>query len=427
MHPLIISTSNVGPNGPEVRRRGSPFWFLLLCLAAVGPAQAGNAEVGVTVATALEYDDNVTLASTPGAETESDLVFRLGPSVGVRLPWQDHDFSLDLSADYRRGLDTGITDANISARAGVNLNFPGGLRLSFSDAYSKTGFDQELREEAGTPDSDSNRIQLAASYAFGQRLKAEASYSRQEQDFDLEGRSSAVDRVIDAVEGTFFVPVTRSAVAHVSYSLEHQDSPDRTERTYRNDSYRLGLSWETPHRLSLRLELGQGSLDFDQTEQDDFDGIVTEIGARLKLTERTSAELAVGRDEFGELSYDGGLTYQNETDFRASLSFSRQTRPSFSFVFDSAVVHSERVALSVGDQLANRFSVSLSADYQLQESAFSDEKRNDRLVSASLEVSYPVQKWMKLGGHYRYAWRTSNDESLDFTGNRFGLNATFSH
>ncbi len=397
-----------------------------LLFVATSHGEGGEQTIDLAVTTALEYDDNVFLVSDPGRQRASDVVLRVAPVLGVRLPHRDHSFSLGLDADYRKGTDTDIEDLNFTGTAGIELNLRNGLQLSLSDAYTQTSFDQELQEETGTPDYDRNVLRVGASYVPVDRLRVAASYEQERQDFDEGGGVSASDRDTEGLEASIMIPLTRSIVGTVSYTSREQTSPQRPDRDYTDDAYSVAARWQGPSRFVFWLEVGEQAIDFAFPDQSDFDDTTARVGTEIKITEFINGEVSIGQGVFGETVYDGGLDYRNDTDRTVSLTFDHRTSPSFSFVFQSRVVETNRVDLSVSDRLAERFTLTLGAGYQSQESVLDPEQRDDQVWTGRLNIDYPVQEWLRLGFSYQYGWRTSSLESFDFTDNRFGIFGRFS-
>ncbi len=401
---------------------------LLLLPWAGGPSEAielGNADLTATVSAATEYDDNVRLSSGADQEPESDMVFRLTPSLGIRLPVGEHSVSLGISGENRRGLETGISDLNFSAGAGVDLDFPVGLRIGASGDHTQTRFDQELQEEAGTPDSAATTFQTTVAYTYVERLRGEVSFGHRQQAFDQEAQTPTVDRDVASFAATVFVPLTREyLVSRLSYSLEEQDSPQRPERNYTDESYRIGAEWTGPVRFSFSFDIGQQAIELGE-DQGSFDETVFELGTVVRFTDSTHGEVRIGRDGFGELTYRGDFSHRRDRGFEASFSFGQQTQPSFSFVFASTVLQTTQANLSLSDRFAEDFTVTLGAGYQLQESPFSKEQRDDQVWNGRLEVGYQVvESRLGLAARYQYSSRTSSVGSATFTNNRVGIVAT---
>ncbi len=387
--------------------------------------EAANTETTLGVRASAEYDDNVTLVSTPDGDRGSDVVLHISPQIGFKLPHRDHSFSFSLNADYRRGTDTDIEDLNFTGAAGIELNLRNGLKLSLSDTYTQTAFDQELQEETGTPDGDRNALTVGAVYVPVDRFQVAATYQQQRQVFDKSGTESAADRDTDSFEASVTIPLTRSIVSTIRYSSEELASPQRSDRDYADDAYTLGARWQGPSRFVVWLELGEQTVDFATPGQSDFDDVTAKFGTEVKITESLNGRAAVGRGGFGEMVYDGSLSYGNDAGRQVSLTFGHDTQPSFSFVFESSIVQTSRVDLSFSSKLAERFSFTLGAGYQTQESVLSTEERDDQAWNGDLNIGYPVQEWFSLGFSYQYARRTSSLESFDFTNNRIGIFGSF--
>ncbi|MCP3963511.1 MAG: outer membrane beta-barrel protein [bacterium] len=400
--------------------------LILLFIHAVR-VEAEKADPTFELTASAEYDDNVTLVSEAGRAAESDLVFRLRPVIGVTLPHRDHKLLLSLSGDYRKGTDTDTEDLNFTGTAGIELNFSNGLQLNLADTYTQTSFDQELQEETGTPDSEGNALRAGVSYIPVDRLRISATLEQQETDFEEGQGVSAADRDTDTVEISVAIPITRSIISTISYTSEELVSPQRPDRDYTDESYMVSFRWEGPERFAVWFDLGDEVIDFADPGQSDFDDSTATIGTEVKVTEFLSGSASIGQDGFGELTYDGSLSYQNDTDRQMNLTFGQDTSPSFSFVFQSRVVQTSRIDLSLTDKLAERFTVTLGAGYQTQESFLAEEDREDEVFSGRFTVDYPVQDWLKLGFSYQYSRRTSSLETFDFTNNRIGLFGTLTY
>ncbi len=402
---------------------GLACFSLLFVATSYGEGSGRPTALAVTVA--VEYDDNVTLVSNPDRDRGSDVVLRISPHVGFQLPHRDHSFSFGLNADYRKGTDSGIEDLNLAGTAGFELNFSHGLQLSLSDTYTRISFDQELQEELGTPDYDQNFLTVGASYVPVDRFGVTAAYTQNKYDFDKNGDESAADRDSEAIETSVSIPLTRSIVSTISYTSEELVSPQRSDLDYADDAYAVAARWQGPSRFVVWLELGEQTVDFADSGQGDFDDITARVGTEVKITEIINGAAAVGRGVFGEMVYDGSLSYSNDAGRRVSLTFAHRTKPSYSLVFDSSIVQTSHVDLSVSNKLAERFSFTLGAGYQNQESILNPEERDDQLLTGRLNIGYPVQEWFKLGFNYQYARRTSSLESFDFTNNRIGIFGSF--
>jgi hypothetical protein len=380
------------------------------------------------VVTGAEYDDNVNLFTQmeipTGESPESDFVWFVSPEIEARVGYRDHSFSLGLTSDYRQTKRSGFGGLNFSSTAGADLQFPKGLNITLSETYTQTDFDQALHEEAGIPNNLMNVIQVGALYVPKNRLKVAASYERQEQIFDIPG--GKVNRNIDSGKFSLTVPITRTMVSNVSYVLRDQASPERPDRVIAGERYTAGARWQGPNRFTLWFDGGRETIDFESTPATDFaNGIVFEFGAEVHLTELLDGSLTLGRDGFGEPTYEGNLSYRNDPDFNASLSFSEKTETSFSFVFADKVLRARRIDLVLDKyNLWERIFVSMGIAYQYQESVFSEEERDDRVLSGTVQMGYAIDDRFRLGVRYQYSKRSATIDSFIFTNRRYGLVAT---
>lgn len=411
------------------RRDGSRFRTALLASAVLAcglllPSELAafelrNSHLTTELRLLLEYDDNANLAST-GRRAKSDLFLKLKPRIELSVPRDDHEFFVELEAGYRYGLDTEISDLNLSATSGFELVFPGGLELGLTDTYRRVDYDQALQEEAGTPASDSNLIQLDAAYTFVERLEVAGGFSRRQKEFHFPGGRDVSDDV-DRIDGRLDIPVSRSTVVYAAYSQTDQESAERPDREYVEESYRVGGRWSGPNRFTFYLEVGRAETDFELPAQPDFEETTVGVGAEVKVTDSTAVSLSLGLDGYGETAFSADFAYNGQQELSFGLSAAQLTQPSFSFVFESAIFQSRQVSGRFSKGLSDRFVLRATASYQLQESFFSDERREDEVVTARLAFDYPVQNRLRLGAYYQRAERSSKTAITQFDNNRMGF------
>ncbi len=372
-----------------------------------------------------EYNDNVTLSSGMNEKIEDDIVLKFIPSVRAFLPYKDHNFSLGVVGDYRKGTSTSLSDLNMSAVSNMNLNFPGGLKISVSDQYTKTRFDQALFEEDDVSTSQSNTASVVSSYIISRRVRLDGEYFHKWE--ESESGSEVMTRYTDDFKGKLFFPVSRNnTIMYLSYNVTVQDYEDRAVNNYINNRYLIGLKWAGPSRFSLFAEGGYEELDYSHAKDGNRDNYVGNIGLDVKFTETTDGSVYIGRDVYENLVYKGDVTYTYSENSSVTFSAGKKTESSFASNQLNRTFESTRYKLQFVKVMGNNITANLFGAYILhKDSQINDEEQNDKVWIGRAKLSYSVNESLDVGAIYLYAKKNSNINEAEYKNNRFGIFANY--
>ncbi|XOF34051.1 MAG: hypothetical protein ACL93V_01770 [Candidatus Electrothrix sp. YB6] len=383
--------------------------------------QLNNTEAFAKITFNTEYDDNINLSSglEEDDELKNDLLFHAVPAIELIHSYIDHKFHFGLTGDYRKGTSSNISDTNINTSAGIDLNFPGGLSVNLFNIYTDTTFDQNLTEEAETSDRRTDRYQIHAAYKFGLRLKAEGGYDHLWQEFDDEPESTVYDS--DTVDGRLTVPVSIAWESYFSGFLETFESEQAVERNCDTLRYLFGVQRRSrSKRLFIWLEAGYEHIDYTADERNDFAEVIGATGAKIVFTPRSSISLSLGKNGYGRIKYAALFRHNYSDKLDVRLSADKRTRKSFSVVTDEQFYDTARLKLSLSTAFMEKFKVSLEGSYQLLQYT---EPVTTWTGRAALD--YQIQDWLKVGGHYQYSSRTSDNTAREYDDSRIGFFITF--
>ncbi|MCI5144061.1 MAG: hypothetical protein D3923_00720 [Candidatus Electrothrix sp. AR3] len=386
--------------------------------------QLGSTEGTTALTLNAEYDDNINLSSgtKQNAAIKDDILLHVIPAIDLTHSYLDHAVHFNLTGDYRKGTDSNISDINTKTSADIALNFPGGLSLGFFDLYTNTTFDQQLDDESGLSDNRSNRYEVNAAHKFGVRLRAEGRYEHTWKEFDDQPDKRVYDT--DTVEGRVTVPVSTSWEAYITGFFETLDSEQAKERNRDDRRSVLGLQWSGAYRFSLWLEGGYEQIDYEASEKEDFAEPMGEIGGKITFTPRSSMSLSLGKNGYGNLKYAGLLSHNYDDKLNIQLSVNKDTNTSFSTTLDEDIYERTKFQLALRTTFMNRFLANFIGSYQVLD--YGEFSEPVKTWLGKMSVDYPIQGWIKVGGHYQYSFRKSDHTETEYDNNRIGLFVTFS-
>ncbi|MCC7431089.1 outer membrane beta-barrel protein [bacterium] len=384
----------------------------------------GNLQVQNQLGLRNEFNDNVNFADGKTEKAKKDFVFNITPSINALLPYKEHRFMLNFRSDYRKGTSTNLSEFNINTNGSVNLNFVKNLKVILDDTYSKTTFDQQLSDnETGLSDRQSNTYGAKVSYVFVKRLNTSIGYNHRWEEFDDKPVKTA--RNIDSFNGDFSIPLSETVYTYFNYRFQTQDSKERTNRNFDDNSFQLGLRWEGPNRFSFWFDGGYQKRNYENAQTDDFKNAFGEVGIKILFTEKTDFDISFGKDGYGNTAYDGSLTYNYSEDFNLSASVRRNTQDSFSESI-SSTFQSTYANLQIKKKFIEKISASLNAGLQLNkfDSSVTSATTYKTWVSG-FNFDYSIQKWVKVGSSYQYFFRDAKKQQDKYTNNRAGVYFNF--
>jgi hypothetical protein len=405
----------------------------LLCLGLTVPKegqalQFQNTEVVPKITLSAEFNDNINLTHDA---SEDGMVYHIAPGIAVNHRFKDHTLYFDLNGDHRENSSNSDSVLNIKSRAGVDMNFAGGLSLGIWNLYDSREFDQEIHDllqdndinipETNRTDYTSNTFNVNAAYTAVERMRIAAGYERDWEEWADIGDEGDVERNVDTFSGRLSMPLSREWLVYTAGSLRSQDSDQRPHLNYDASRYLLGAEWSGPNRFTFWGEAGYEKIDYDLGEAEDLSEFVAELGTRVRFTQRTNMEFALGRDGYGNMIYRGIFTHLPGRDDRLRLSLVKATQEQFLFTSVPTSYEATRISLSYRKALMERLTAGIEGGIQLQDFDTDDVS----IWTCKATIGYSLRDWVTTGFHYQYSTKSSDRAENEYDNNRIGVFVTF--
>ncbi len=418
---------------------------LLCATLAVPAAAAGDAagsrtfDLGLDVA--FEHDDNVSLGSgISAAEAEqSDWVWHTRPTLTFAVEQAHSAYGVDVTADYRKGVDTSLEELNLSAAGLVEWELEGGWDFTLFDRWVSTEFDQEVffsvddpaAAEPGISTSRANTYGGEVSFSPRRLLRLDLAYDDTNETVDFDNDDPALatsdERDLMHASGRLQYPVSDAVALFVAYQLEDQDASERLSRTYDDQRAVVGASWRSQIGGRLSLEAGRQEIDFVDTPDTDFDHTVGLVKYQQELGETMTLQLAGGVDGFGATVFDGLFEHQVEDLGTTRLRARKFTQKSFSSRSSSRILDAVLASFSWERRFRQSWLAALSLNFlnlQSAEDVIGGVPQDDDSLNASVRLSYDLRRPIRVAAYYRWSERRSNTPANEFTDNRLGVLVT---
>lgn len=281
-------------------------------------------------------------------------------------------------------------------------NMRGGLSLQVVDRYTRDQDKYDVESIFGVTEDefDSNIALATADWNITEKLRVKFEYSNFWLDYDEDFNSyqDRADNVFD-LYGYFNYSVK------TAFFLEGKIVDVQYDSATENDNSQTfiygGIKWDTTEKVSLLAKAGWQNKEFDNDEigfdrRGDYDGLVIDVQASYKFTEKTSLNLDLYR-------------VNEETD---SVLASDKT------VLGATLGYKQKFTEKVHGLLAVNYE---DAEYtQLVE-----EDRDDTYFSVQPAAQYLFREWLMGEISYQFENRDSTDDLFDYQTNTVFANLKF--
>lgn len=343
------------------------------------------------------YDDNVYALDLNKVH---DWYFLTSPGIMLKLGRWDNTVELEYRTDIYRYVDTGdfndVEDHFIRAGAGFKLH-----RLSFRvNDLATRGHESRQQVNAAITGAGLNRYwsndaSAGASYELSSKTKFELSYDNYFIDYS-NASLDFQDRMDNGVTGDFYYHITpkTSLVAEGVYRNVHhyQDTPE-ANRLNSNEYWAMaGVTWDITAKSTGTVKVGYEWKDFGAGRKN-FDSPVYQVYIDHKFTAKTAVRLE-------------GLRQANETD-DPRVDYYTMTSGSLSLFYNPLTKLELKPYISAVNDL---YSGELTVDGDTA-------RRSDLLISAGIDFTYRMNKWVSFTVGYKHTKRSSNLTFYDYTDN----------
>jgi hypothetical protein len=374
--------------------------FLETLAAAKGNIKVGDLRIHPGLEVQEGFESNIYNVSE---HEKYDYINTITPGLLLSLGTK-HEFKAGYALDinsYHEHPREDFTDQ--VGKAGVRLNFPVGVWLTFDDKYEKTKDprpeERQLRASHWTNDMD-----MGVGYLFpAEKLSLEASYLQSYLKYD-QNANEVLNKRNDLFGATLYYRFFPKTSAFIQYEYGRNDFIDSTDESTDKDSKahaaNVGLKWDATARLSGTLKSGMKRMEYDNRVDPNGDkynekDLWSVSGAlQYKVSKRTSIDLTLNRS-LNDTAYggDGDSTYSGA-----------------SYYIDSSGT------IGLNQKLAQKISLSLDVGYKDHKynSLETDKRgRQDYIVDAGGEVTFEVLRTVAVSLEYKYSDADSNDEDRE--------------
>lgn len=375
---------------------------------------AGKLSPDLTVSTS--YDDNLTSATsneieTFGIEVSPHLLYEIKNN--KNLYYIENEFT---SMTYEgSGQDDYIDNKfQLGYEYTPTKRTYAGIRGEYFKSHDArgTGQTEGIGALATTPDKWHHYlVEGNGAYGSGKsKGRAELDIGYVSKDYDNHRERTFVrDRDDTYANARFFyrvMPKTSLVMEGRFTNFNYEQDPVRVPRSSVDSStssldsntYQalLGVTWKSTYKTTGFAKFGYIKKDFDAGERKDSDGF----------------------------NWNVGIEWQPKTFSRFNFSTSRSYNETDGF---GDYVESDTIAASWNHQwhkLSPKLGTTINVSYSDNTYPGSDSGRDDDLLSVGVAIDYRIQRWLNLGGSYRYDDRDSSLSLFGYDRNRFELFAT---
>lgn len=400
-------------NSLVTRRALSKFGFLLSALAANAMAQSppGSIPVGPMFAypeieVAAKRDSNIALV--PDATRKADTIWYLRPAIRLEAKQGVNIYTLSYRGEYGR-FDSQTTDDfenhDFGARADMTLDARNNLKLGlqYQDRVDPRG----TLNLAATPTPNQWRQpSVTGLYTYGAedargKLELQGGYLDKRYVNNRDLGTAALDNNQTDYGATFLWRLMPKTYATFNLRQTVFDYKAATSTYDSTNTYALiGLRWEATAATSGKFSVGNLTKKFD------------------------GAGRAAGRQDESQLAWEGGISWKPLR--YSSVDYNTQRLVNDATGLGDFIVNQTHQVLWT-HAWNSRFSSNLSGSYMSDKfarapiAAIGGADRNDTTKSVGLKLSYSMQRWLKIGAHYNYTLRDSNDNTSDYKRNELML------
>lgn len=377
-----------------------------------GNIHLGPLEINAGLSEKITVDDNIYQVSGKGEDKQSDVINTYTPALNLLLPLRglfpvsdQSDISLDWHSDilnYKDHADQNQQNHFFTLNA--KFRFPRGFDVIIYDNYVDTWGTAGSETDTLHPRiSNTGRITVSAPDYF-RRIDVDFSYTNEETEYD-EAALVRANRNEHAF--TMKIPYKLSPKITVfpeyTYGITNIDRPDiggpgevkNLVNSHWND-FLVGVEWDLSGKTMGLMKFGYRSRNYHSSEVSELNMFVAEIGVRVNLSERTTLDISLGRN-------------QEESEFTLG-----------SNAFDS-----ENASVTISHRIRNRITATFSSTYN--KSSFHDSERKDEAYDFKLSGKYDFKEWFYIDTEFSYKDKHSNVDSQADRINRasIGLGVAF--
>ncbi|MBY5267732.1 outer membrane beta-barrel protein [Spiribacter salinus] len=358
------------------------------------------------------YDDNVD--ERPDDE-ESSNVTKVAPTFLFRAEERRNRYQFRYTPSLERySHDSDDNRVNHRAAANSRMVFDARNRLDLGlnarrNQATLTSTNVDNEEDEG---DINERFDLNGTYRFGAaaargQFELDAGYVWNRYANHLEGGSNNQSEEYDSprVGATFFWRVAPKTQLLIEGRYQDYDYTwDESTLDSTNMSAFVGATWRATAKTSGSVRVGQQDKEFDEAGKVDEDTTSWEAEVTWRPMNRSTVQVSTSN------------TLEEGSEGAAGEAFEEtveQTEYALSWSHD----WDERVSSNV--RLSFRDKDYLGADIV-------NDDRNDELTTASVGVSYAVERWLDVGIETRFKENDSTNEDAEYDRNTYFLTATLS-
>lgn len=352
-----------------------------------GAIKAEPFTIRAKVNAAIGHDDNVALSKT---NKISSAFYGLSPVVGIGLEGATQRYTAIYRGNYGNYSSSPIDDykdhnVTLNAANEWSARLRSLVRYDYFHAHDARG---ATSSAVTAPDRwDLNALRGSLSYG------AAGAQGRIEVDFGVGDKRYITNRVVTAardyeqidVGGTFYYrvgPATQALVqirrSDIDYKL------DTTPLDSNEMRYLVGLKWDATAKTQGTAKVGYMRKNFANPSKPDYSAPSYEAGVTWSPLTYSIVNMTAMRT-FSEQTSGGNFIVTNMASLLWNHDWSSRVRSTMS------VIYGRDVHQGLG--------------------------RTDTRENAGLRVSYGLQRWLRLGGEYRYEARNSNVPTAEYTRN----------
>lgn len=355
--------------------------------------RAGGFLIFPAVSVASNYDDNV--FATPN-DTKDDFLFTFNPRIAVRSNFPRHSINWTVASEVGRYVDQ--TDENYWDY-GTSLSG----RLDITRSNRLTGSARFARDHERNDDPEEQRTtrRPVRSFDYGGTLGFEQDFNRinfalrglvDRRDFretDNDAPQDTRDRLLygGEVRAGYFVSPRINTFLQGGYRREVRDTSDRGNPPRKRDNevfdVRVGTGIDFTALLFGEVSVGWSKQQFDESDIDSNDDIAYGVGLTWNVTRLTTIRL---NGSGGFVPSDVGTSnFEN------------------------------RIAARVDHELLRNLLI--GGEFSYNRNDFQDTGRVDNRYDFGANINYLINRYLSVGGGYRFSTRDSDDNDREFDRN----------
>lgn len=318
----------------------------------------------------------------------------LSPGIRFALPLGRNSFQAGWLTDVQRNSRFGrqLNKENHTADGGLNLNFPGGLRVGLSDVWRKS-FAPPNDEVSRRRDFIGNDGKMTLSYAFADRWRIEVSPTVSQTRYHSD--EDRADNVVTQGAGlTLFYKFLPRTSALVEYRQSHNNRQTRAEGDDDDYNVNVGLTWDPAGKIEGTLKGGWGKKEYQNGRSTSTSNVATDV--TYNMTSFTAWNLVLSRTITATSVSEG-----------ASAS--------------GPYYVSTGGTLSLKHNVTSRITTNLSTgffDDKYPDTDTGGEKRRDKRFNFGAGVGYQPQEWLGTGLNYNFTDNNSKIKDNSYVDHR---------